>query len=757
MCQGLAQVCLPTRCALEVPLTREYHIEMDTQVRTPQAIFMQPQRLLVPLFQRPYVWNEELQWEPLWKDLERVATRLMQSPNTTQAPHFLGAIVLQQLPTPTSDLQQRTVIDGQQRLTTLQVLLSAVHSEIEMVGATTPAARLEPLIANSEAFCRHKEDRFKVWPTNRDRPAFNEVMEASSPVDYEKLKYRTSRLAKAHQYFAQQCRAWLRADGPEKVVARAEALERSARELLQIVVIDLTVNENAQEIFETLNARGAVLTAADLIKNFVFQRLLEQKADVEGAYSAYWAQFETAFWEEEVNVGRIKSPRSSVFLNHWLIARTGEEVVAREVFSRFKSYADYQAGHTMLELLEEIHRAATIYRNFTEAAEVLDGPLDRLGLFVYRLKTLESEVVKPVLLALLDHKAGPLPQAQIEIALDVLESWLARRMLVRATAKSYNKIMAEIVSVVRNAPVHQIGETLTEHFASQNSETAYWPDDEEVRRELETMPVYRKLSRARLRMVLESIEDHWRGWISGQTSAAGMRIRRNTYVIEHLMPQSWHKHWPLPPGGQEMERDARIHRLGNLTLLTKKLNSTVSNGAWLGEQGKASHLQEKDVVLLNSRLLKSYDTKQWDEAGIDSRAKQAIDAILAIWPAPPGHKVRVDREPQEAHTTVEIADLIGAGYLAAGQMLFSTPGKSGGYFGTVLLDGRIEVNGQSFDSPSSAGRFVTKRSINGWNFWRLEQDGRRPLREVRADYLKMVSPEEADEDDEDNVNPDGRE
>jgi hypothetical protein len=151
---------------------------MDPQVRTPQAIFMQPQRLLVPLFQRPYVWNEELQWEPLWKDLERVATRLLQSPSTTQAPHFLGAVVLQQLPTPTSDLQQRTVIDGQQRLTTLQLLLDALHSEITIAGASMPAARLEPLIANAEAFRRQKEDRFKVWPTNRDRPAFNEEREA---------------------------------------------------------------------------------------------------------------------------------------------------------------------------------------------------------------------------------------------------------------------------------------------------------------------------------------------------------------------------------------------------------------------------------------------------------------------------------------------------------------------------------------------------------------------------------------------------
>lgn len=368
---------------------------MDTQVRTPQDIFTQPQRLLVPLFQRPYVWNEELQWEPLWKDLERVATRLLQSPHTTPAPHFLGAVVLQQMPTPTSNLQQRTVIDGQQRLTTLQLLLDALHSEIAMVGASMPAARLDPLIANGEAFCRNKEDRFKVWPTNRDRPSFNEVMEAPTPVDYQKLKFRSSRMAKAHHYFAEQCRAWLNADGQDKVVGRAEAIERSARELLQIVVIDLTVSENAQEIFETLNARGAVVTAADLIKNFVFQRLLEQGADVEAAYSKYWEQFETAFWEEEISVGRQKHFRSSVFLNHWLIAHTGEEVVAREVFSRFKAYADYQAGYPMLELLQEIHRAAAIYRDFTEKAGRLDGPLDRVGLFAYRAKTLESEVIKP--------------------------------------------------------------------------------------------------------------------------------------------------------------------------------------------------------------------------------------------------------------------------------------------------------------------------------------------------------------------------
>lgn len=650
-------------------------------------------------------------------------------------------------------MQQRTVIDGQQRLTTLQLLLDALHCEIQMVGAAMPAARLEPLIANGEAFRRHPEDRFKVWPTNRDRPAFNEVMEAPNPVDYEKLKHRTSRMAKAHHFFSHQCRTWLSAEGAEKALVRAEAIERAARELLQVVVIDLTANENAQEIFETLNARGAVLTAADLIKNFVFQRLLEQNADVEEAYSKYWSQFETAFWEEEVNVGRVTAPRSSVFLNHWLVARTGEEVVAREVFSRFKAYADYQAAHPMLDLLREVHRAAAIYREFTEKAEVLDGPLDRVGLFAYRVRTLESEVVKPVLLALLDHPSGNLSQEQVEQSLDALESWLARRMLVRATAKSYNKIMAEVVSVIRNTAADSIGRTVTQYFSLQRTEVAYWPDDDEVRRELENLPIYRKLSRARVRMVLESIEDHWRGWISGQTSAAGMRIRRNSYAIEHLMPQSWIKHWPLQPGGSEVERDARVHRLGNLTLLTRKLNSTVSNGPWLGDGGKAAHLQEKDVVLLNSKLLKDYSFTQWDEAAMDQRTKQAIDTVIRIWPAPPGHKVRIAREETHTAITVEIADLIGAGYLTPGQTLHSRPGKYGGHTGTILSDGRIEVAGQVFETPSSAGKFVRRKPTNGWGFWRLDAAGR-SLRDVRADYRRVVLPEAADEEDADTTDVD---
>lgn len=721
---------------------------MDTQVRTPQAIFMQPQRLLVPLFQRPYVWNEEQQWDPLWRDLERVATRMQKFPDRPQ-PHFLGAVVFQQEQTPTSDLQQRTVIDGQQRLTTLQLLLDALHAEILQVGAKIPAARLEPLIRNGDAFCQNPEDKFKVWPTNRDRQAFNEVMAAQSPIPYDALEHKASRLAKAHRFFSEQCREWLaKGDNPQ---AQAETIERSARELLQMVVIDLNANENAQEIFETLNARGAQLTAADLIKNFVFQRLLVSKADIESAYSKYWAQFETAFWEKEVSSGRVKQPRSSVFLNHWLIAKTGEEVLAREVFARFKVYADWRHEKTPMPLLlQEIHQAAEVYRKFVEAAEVREGPLDRVGLFAYRVKTLESEVVKPVLLALLDRKV-PVPAAELDTALDVLESWLTRRMLVRGSTKAYNQIMAEVVRVLRQDSSNQPGRTMQAFFASQKADSLYWPDDEEVRRELAILPIYRKISRARVRMVLESIEDHRRGWIRGQTSAAGMRIRRDSYAIEHVMPQSWTKYWPPTTEATEAEREQRIHTMGNLTLLTKKLNSTVSNGPWKGKHGKAAHLQEKDVLLLNSSLL-ALSADGWDERKIDARTKTMIDDVITIWPVPKGHKSGALKREARVAIVAEIPDLLSAGYLTVGQTLYSGSPKHPGRTGTILSDGRIDVDGQVFESPSGAGHHIRQRVTNGWFFWLVDPSTKKYLGQVREEYRDTVAAGDGDAGDDESEN-----
>lgn len=714
---------------------------METQVRTPQLVFMQPQRLIVPLFQRPYVWNMENQWAPLWRDVERLTKSLLSDPSAKQQSHFLGAVVVQQLQNPVGSLQARTVIDGQQRLTTLQLLLDALHAELLAVGALQPALRLEALVRNPAAFCEHHEDQFKVWPTNRDRAAFNDVMSAEPPISYAGLQHSGERLVEAHRYFAEQAREWLALDGPEGVAKRADRMDHAVRELLQLVVIDLTADENAQEIFETLNARGAGLTAADLIKNFVFQRLMEQGVDVEAVYEQHWKEFETGFWEVEVSFGRLRYSRSSIFLNHWLIARTGEEIVAREVFTRFKNYADFEAGVSMSELVAQIRRASAVYRRFIEGVTA-NNPIDRLQLYAYRSNTLESEVFKPVVLWLHDPELDPVPPAQVTKVLDVLESWMVRRMLVRATTNSYTQIAAELVTQLLKGNRGEAGDIVENYFAGQSVGSRYWPDDAEVTNELSELLAYQRLRRARLRMVLEAIEDHRRGWKGAAEGLGGERVARGKFHIEHIVPRRWQTHWPIDAGSiSESDRDKNVHTLGNLTLLSSRLNAKVSNAAW---SIKRDALLEHDVLKLNGDLLGSAGDS-WTDEKIRARTLAMAATIVDIWPVPPGHKSVFGRTEARQKRRVGLDDLIAAGLVEPGATLYARRKASAGRTATVLPDGRIDVDGKAFNSLSAAASFISGKGENGWWFFNVSPTSKKSLAEVLQDYVDQTATEIDDE------------
>ena len=726
---------------------------METQVRTPQLVFMQPQRLVVPLFQRPYVWNEENQWEPLWNDVVRVADRLLKQPQDKHQPHFLGAVVLQQVQNQIGLMQQRTIIDGQQRLTTLQLLLDALHAELLTVAALPAAMRIEPLVRNPEPFCSKSEDRFKVWPTNRDRPPFNAVMGAKPPINHDAMGYRGERMVEGHRFFGEQAREWLALNGPDAVAARAVAIETVVRELLQIVVIDLAVDENAQEIFETLNARGAQLTAADLIKNFIFQRLLEDGTNVEEAYQKNWKEFETGFWEAEISVGRLRYPRSSIFLNHWLIARVGSEVVAREVFDRFKRFANHDAGLPMSTLLEQVHVAAGVYRDFISSASNQTSSVNRLGLFGYRTGVLESEVIKPLVLWLLDPEEPPIPEAQFIKALEVVESWMVRRMLLRAATKSYSQVVAEVIAQGCKSDRSTIGDVIESFLSGQSSGSRYWPDDTEIREEVGTLLAYRRLGRGRLRMVLEAVEDHRRGWRDGKAGLGDERVARGKYAIEHVMPRKWLTHWPLhDAASDEADRDRTIHTLGNLTLLTNKLNSKVSNGPWLGKGGKREGLEAHDVLLLNRELLKEAGD-QWTDEAIRARTQKLADVIIQIWPVPQNHRSGFSPERPRLRKKIALADLINGGALQPGMTLFPRRKKFSDRVATLLPDGQVDIDGVTFSSPSHAASAIAGTQTNGWAFFLTDQASRRSLRTVRRDYVNAMAvdaeDDEPDDDDDD--------
>lgn len=701
---------------------------MKTDVQKPNDIFYATTRLVVPLFQRPYVWSEEQQWAPLWEDIVRLIDIIEH--HNPAATHFLGAIVIQQVPTPLGGIQTWNVIDGQQRLTTLQILLSSLYRQLVARDEDQLSGQIHRLISNPSDEWQVPEDEFKLWPTNRDRSGFVAAM-TGIPTDTD--PEATTLLEQAHDYFSAAISTWL-GDDHQVARQRARALVAVVRERLEIATIRLDATEDAQAIFETLNARGTPLSAADLIKNFVFQNLGQDQENAEEYYRKYWAQFETSWWEEEITTGRVKNSRSSLFLWQWLTSQTLEEFPLREVFRQFKYYVS-TADKGVSDLLPRIRSSADRYRDIIDGATRENGPLTRTELFSYRLRLLDSEVARPLVIWLDEPEQAGIPQADKERVLTVLEGWLVRRMLAKVPSQGANRYILDIIKYLGNQPKDNLPAALSGYLTSNNSTVGYWPSDGEVRRELTGARAYTRYVRARLRMVLEALEDARRGYPDGAQLAMGP-IARGKGTVEHLMPQKWRKHWAddLTEDG-EIARDSILHQLGNLTLVTQKLNSKINNGPW---SAKREFFRKHDDVLITRDVL-GPEAEVWSEASIERRTNALIDEILAIWPIPEGYSVSEHRgdavsAPAQA---ASLAELVATGKVPAGTVLRGIRPTRQGKDVTAMVtdDGRISVDGTAYASPSAAAKEAAgTRSENGWTFWMVEDSGR-TLDEVRADHI----------------------
>jgi alkylated DNA nucleotide flippase Atl1 len=223
-------------------------------------------------------------------------------------------------------------------------------------------------------------------------------------------------------------------------------------------------------------------------------------------------------------------------------------------------------------------------------------------------------------------------------------------------------------------------------------------------------------------MLLEAIEDEHR------RATNQPQVPRRGYPIEHILPQKWTDHWPVADPEAEEIRAEHVHRLGNLTLLTTSLNSRVSNGPWIS---KREALQAHDTLLLNSRLLSTYEGT-WDEAGIEARTDAMIDVLFKTWPVPEDHQGVVVDPHEKSAGWIQIKHLVDAGLLAPDTVLTPRAGAWEARTARVRADGLLDVDGSPFDTPSGAGRHVCGRNTNGWQFWSLS-DGRR-LSDVRAIY-----------------------
>lgn len=636
------------------------------------------------------------------------------------ATHFLGAVVVQAQDNQTGNLPGRNVIDGQQRLTTLQLLMDAAGSVLEEGGLDMLSGQLDVLTHNLELYVTGGDTRLKLRHTNRDQSAFDEVMNAEPPVNHDALKHSGSLVVRAHRFFVASVSDWLGDQTDPAYPARAATLVQVLTRGLQLVVIDLQAQENSQKIFETLNARGTPLTAADLVKNFVFQRLEAEGVDTRRAYAEDWS-FESKFWDTEIGVGRYNVSRSSLFLNQWLVARLGEEIGPKSTFARFKHYVDHECGQKMSELLPLIKEQADVYQQWTLAAAEKDRALTATEMAVYRMSAAGVEVLKPVLLWLHD------PELEIptDVATEVIaatESWVVRRQLLRLNSGDLGRVVTDLIRTHRSSPPETLAERVRAHLTRLASASTYWPGDDEIRAGLLTENAYRRFPRGRLRMLLEAVEDSLR------IAYKYPPVPRRGYPIEHVLPQKWEQHWAVEELEDQLNRGAHVHRLGNLTLLTESLNSSVSNGPWAHKRDKIARY---DVFLMN-RHFQRPATEIWDEDRIDARTQTMIDALLATWPVPEGHSGQVLQAIPTDHAWVELKHLLAAGLLPAGTRLLARPGRWGTTEAIVGADGRLEVDGQFFDTPTGAGKHVKGGITNGWTFWKLE-DGRR-LADVRSVY-----------------------
>lgn len=610
------------------------------------AIFGKPVHYLVPLYQRPYVWTREDQWEPLWQDVQAVADRQLDDvPGNDAIPHFLGAVVLEQALVGSGMIEARTVIDGQQRLTTLQLLIAAARSlalERELDG---PRQMFEKLLFNEGFLVKRGGDELKVLPTQRDRVPFRE-----SIGDGVVASSGGHRMHEAYRFFRSAVLDWA-GDGAdaEEFTRRLEALSSVIWKRLALVTIDLDPGDNAQIIFETLNARGTPLLAGDLVKNHLFQSATLQGADIDPLYEQYWKVLDTDWWREEIQQGRLRRPRLDTFLNHWLAMSSGSEVVSHQLFPEFKRYL--AAGSKQAsDVLADLARYGAVYESFEHEPVATD-----LGRFLYRLNTMEVTTAYPALLWLLGPEGIEDP-ADRRVALAGIESWLVRRMLTRQTTKNYNTVFLALLKSVRDSArargARPNGSDVVDYLAGLTGESQFWPTAAAVRSSLQTLPAYTVFPRARLRMVLEALEG---GLYTGLTEKV---VLPNDLTIEHVLPQEWSTHWPLPesadPFQGRLERDAAKHRLGNLTLVTGRLNPKMSNAPWPEKQAS---LREHSVMRISTDIR---NAMSWDETEIAERSERLADVAVAVWPRPndseaPGNQAA----PDVSATVADGARLLG--------------------------------------------------------------------------------------------------
>ena len=423
---------------------------------------------------------------------------------------------------------------------------------------------------------------------------------------------------------------------------RLDALWEALIEEFKVVEIRLEEGDDAQVIFETLNERGEPLLAADLVRNNIFHRADARRESAEKLFEKYWKEFEDPFWSAIEKQGRYKKARIEFFLSNFIAGKVAGEVTLSKLFSEYKALIKIQmtkpkGGYPTVEAeLQDLGVYGKLYRRLLER-----DATDPIGHFAKLLHPWDVTTVYPLVLRI--WAEDEIEEDARKECLSILLTFIVRRAICGLTTKNYNKFFLSVLRHLESKGFSR--DSLAKFLCAQNSESARLPRDTEFETSWISSPMYgRRLTPLRVRTVLEAIEREKR-----QKFHETDQLNTNLSV-EHILPTQWEEHWPLTDGekptrdetwqamyaseennsriGEIVRRKRLLNTFGNLTILTKPLNSSVSNGPY---KAKREALADHSLLVLNREITKDED---WGEDQIELRGQKLLEVARDLWPYP---------------------------------------------------------------------------------------------------------------------------
>lgn len=556
-------------------------------------------RFVIPLYQRNYDWKEE-NCEQLYRDLIKLTAT--ESGKT----HFFGSIV-SSCP---QGSQDHYIIDGQQRITTISLLLVALFN----------AAKSGEMKADDPILVRKIYDRYLVDEYQKDErkvrlKPIKKDMEAFDALLYKnKDKYiEASNVTHNYQFLYDKIR-----HSGLTVDQIFDAINR-----LEVIIISLEADDDPQLIFESLNSTGLDLSEADKIRNYMLMSLTPSEQD--DLYTRYWNPIE-----------EYTTYNSSPFVRDYLTMKQGKICRIDKVYVSFKAYAE-EACKSKEELLADMHHYAGLYAQIATATLGSKRLSEKMRLF----KTLDTTVVYPFYMAFLDHAARTgMSEEEMYGVMDVVEAYWARRIICDCSSNLYNKLFATLHRDVLNGidksatTEHPSYLSTLTYILLRKGEKAAFPTDDEVKAGFATRQIYKMPTAARM-FILERLENR----DNRERHDVVTELATKNISIEHIMPQKLSPEWKKALGDEwERIHQQYLHTMANLTLTG--YNSQYSNLPFAEKRDMEKGF--KDSAFRLNNYVKT--CTQWTENELQARQKELLGEFMKLYPMPATSFMPAERE-----------------------------------------------------------------------------------------------------------------